>query len=63
LAIVESGRLTGAINKKGEFVIELQRYSLGDFNDGIALVRDLASDPAKQGYIDKTGRYIWPPTW
>lgn len=47
----------GYINKEGVVVIQPKFASVGDFHNGVALVID--SNDLKQGYIDKTGKYIW----
>lgn len=58
----------GYIDKKGRLAVAPQSYNLaGDFRHGLAkiTVTDHASPPPynpKYGYIDKSGKFIWPPT-
>lgn len=49
----------GYINKVGDNIIPMQKYTWGTaFGDGLALV---VNEEGKKGYIDTSGKYLIPP--
>lgn len=68
LAAVEINGRYGYIDKAGRVVIRPRFDGAGEFIDGIAPVMtgavyaDVPQTKAKNGYIDKTGKYVWPPS-
>lgn len=59
LAAVENGSsLTGFIDKSGNWVIEPKFRWVSGFHEGFALILS----GSKSGYIDRTGKVIWPPS-
>jgi len=48
----------GYVNKRGEWVIAPQFTHAGTFSEGIACVQNASS----LGYIDRRGKFIWPPS-
>jgi hypothetical protein len=50
----------GYMDRKGKTVVPLQFDGTDDFKDGLARV--YFDKGEKVGYIDRTGKYVWPPT-
>jgi hypothetical protein len=59
LAAFESGGRWGYIDRAGHVVIKPKFSEAYDFAGGIAMVM---LPGKKMGYIDKTGKYVWPPS-
>ncbi len=59
--IRNKGKL-GFIDRTGTVVIDLPFGKADDFYRGLASVCESYDYEAKCGYIDKTGKIIWPPT-
>lgn len=66
--VMDSSGNHGFINKEGKIIVEPQYFPLvDDFSNGLAMVQ-VANRGApsyynpKYAYIDKTGKFIWPPT-
>ncbi|MEW5975660.1 MAG: WG repeat-containing protein [Acidobacteriota bacterium] len=56
----------GYIDKLGSFSIPLQFYTCRSFSDGLAVVAEPPADeeaPMRKGAIDKSGRYVFAPTF
>ena len=49
-------------DRTGKFVIKPQWSDALPFHQGVAAVRIADPGGLRQGYIDKTGNSIWPPT-
>ena len=68
LAAVKIKGRWGYIDKSGRVVIKPQFDNAGKFVEGIAAVSvgwvyaDVPQTKAKGGYIDRTGKYVWPPS-
>lgn len=61
LAAVRIGAKWGYIDKTGKLVIELTALdSVEDFHHGLAFVR---TEDSRYGYINKSGKYVWTPTF
>lgn len=57
------GEKQGFVNKEGKLAVEPQYQPAWDFSKGLARVA--AGDGRegyKEGYIDKSGKYVWEPT-
>lgn len=59
--IRNEGKL-GYIDRTGALVLDLPFGKMDDFCRGLALVCESYDFGAKCGYIDKTGKVIWPPS-
>jgi hypothetical protein len=59
LAAVNFARGTGYIDHTGKTIIEPRFYEGSEFVGGVAAV-DFMVAP-RSSYIDKTGKYVWPP--
>jgi hypothetical protein len=54
--------IRGYINKNGDLVIELPKYSLGfSFSEGLAAVVNSGSSSRGWGFIDTTGSFVIEP--
>jgi hypothetical protein len=62
LAVVCVGDKYGYIDKTGKFVINPQFDSAMEFDNGVASVMMKVADKYQSGYIDQSGKYIWPPS-
>ena len=68
LAAVKIKGRWGYIDKAGRTVIKPQFDNAEKFIEGIAAVSvgwangDVPQTKAKGGYIDRTGKYVWPPS-
>lgn len=70
LAAVEIGDKWGYIDKTGKFVINPQYDSASQFENGVAKVGlklprtdpDSVISNYQEGYIDRSGKYIWQPS-
>jgi len=61
LAVVRTANGTGVINRAGEMVVAPIYRMISDFDsNGIA---EVMLPYSERGYIDRTGRYIWTPSW
>lgn len=58
----EGELLWGYVDRSGKVPIRPRFQFAGLFRDGIAPVTIRKGDDLLQGYIDKTGRYIWEPS-
>lgn len=55
IAVVKLGDLYGCINKSGEYVLEPEYISIGEFSDGLA---PIGLDYEKFGYINTSGEVV-----
>jgi WG containing repeat len=52
----------GFIDKSGRFVVSPQFDSVEAFDHGVAAVSVGTGENVKNGYIDRSGKYLWNPT-
>lgn len=52
----------GYVDKSGKWVIEPKYDSAWEFSNGLARVAIGSGESAKEGYINRDGKYVWEPT-
>ncbi len=56
------GNKWGYIDRKGRIIIKAQFDSASDFSGGLAQVTMRVGKDHLEGYINKTGKYVWAPS-
>jgi hypothetical protein len=59
MARIMAGEKQGFIDKKGAVVVKPQYQPAWDFSKGLARV---ITEDGSEGYIDRSGAYVWEPT-